>query len=238
MRNQNRIAVLSLVAVLLSMLATVLALGVGVEPAHGADGSAERSAVLVIDDNRAAVEGVVFDARNIHPGYRRSFDITVRNDANGVATLTFAGFGFTGRNAEDLRETATVTLTHEGELLGTGGAGSQRLNGATVVIGAGRTTRLTATLAIDKSVGNEAQGQRLHVVFKFQVTGGTAPIEEGVAPDGQPLTGPASVTTLPPTGESLGGFHLLVAATLATLAAMLGCLALAALRPRRDEEEQ
>lgn len=224
-------------------LATVLVAASGLllitGPAAAAasfEGEREADApVLVVRDNSVtATDDVVFDVDGIGPGYRESFPLYVRNDASSAAVVIFEGFEYDGDGnpaTGRLEENTTLTLRYQGVELGSGGAGDERLDGATLSVPAGQTVRLDSELVLAASVGNEAQGDHLEVIYNFRIaTKDTLDDGTGGGEDGD------NSQTLPPTGESLATFHALVWLTIVTTAVAL-VLALLAAVARRSQEE-
>jgi hypothetical protein len=205
----------------LGLLAGLLATGVVL----AAPAEAAETPVVVVDaDSLEGARQVPFHIDDFAPGDDHPVAVVVRNEADSAAQVTYRGAEF---SQDALAEHVQLTIRREGVVLGSGRADSARLDGATFQLAPGASTRLRVDLSIPAAVGNEAQGETMRGVFRFEIRGGSAAVETGVASKG----------ALPPTGESLDAFHLLVWGALSAFAALLALLLLAALR-RRDEEEQ
>lgn len=219
----------------LAMLATALVASVATLMAgYAAPAQAEAPAMVVIEPGHLNRDHTVpFRLDNLAPGDSRTATVAVRNDAARLVHIRYGGATFTD---DTLSEHLWISVRHNGVELTRGRAGSPRVHGASFEVGPGTTSTLEIELTMHRGEDNAAQGTSMLVDFEFAVQGGVAPIATGVAPDGTPLSagGDSTAQTLPPTGESLGIFHLLVWATLGTFAAALLTLLLVALRTRDD----
>lgn len=219
-----------------------LASGMLATPAHAAD-----AAVVITGNRLEGPRNVPFNLRNFAPGDTAELNVVVRNDTNRAAQVTYTGAGF---REDALAEHAVLTIKREGVVLATGPADSARLTGATLQVGPRTATRLGVELSMPRGQGNAAQGKSMRVVFRFEIKGGSAEVGTGdwAPPTNTGATGVSGrdswhtgATTpmkdvLPPTGESLGAFHVLVWAALGAFAGLLVALTIAAARRRNDAQ--
>jgi hypothetical protein len=195
--------------------------------------ASQQSPTLTVEPGRASQNThVVFDLPGVGPGYEGRRDLDVRNASGRTAAVTFTGFEFQGdgdASTPDLRDVTTVTLALGGTVIGRGGADSGTLKGSEICLPAGAQRTLASTVQIASNIGNRYQGGVLKVQYDFAVS--TAPGACGiVAPDVLP-------DTLPPTGESLSAFTILVWAVLGSLDLLLMLWAVMVWRRRKDEAE-
>jgi len=209
------------------LVAVVAALGavtVGVAGLPGPAYAADDPIIVIRADHLEGEHTVPFHMNRFAPGDTRSATVVLRNDTHRAAQVVYSGARF---GVDSLADHVWLSIDHDGVELARGRADSQRLDGARFQVGAGATTRLRIELSMPKGEGNDVQGTSMRVVFTFSISGGAAPIETGVP-------GTTGATALPPTGESLAPFHLLVWAALGAFTALLLGLFLLALR-RREE---
>lgn len=219
----------------LAMLATALMASVGAAVVgYAVPAQAEPAALIVIEpDHLEGRHTVPLQLEDFAPGDSRTASVLVRNDTDRAARIayTHAVFG-----DDSMSEYVWITIRHDGVEMVHGRAGSVRVDGARFEIAPGSTSTLEVELAMHRGEGNAAQGSSMRVRLEFAVKGGAAPLATGVAADGTPLTAGGSDTqTLPPTGESLSTFHLLVWSTLAAFAAALLALLLTAVQRRGEQ---
>ena len=246
-RRAARVPVVVAVFLAATVAMVVGAGSAGASSAAAADDPA--GATIAIGAHGArAVDQTVFRLEGIRPGDQYAFPVHLRNDSAQDVEVTFEGLDYQDVDSpspvstDNLRHYTTLTLENAGVVIGRGAADSRTLAGARVYLPAGTTQRLRSELTMPAGVGNAAQGTSLDVVYHFSIahaSGSTIDTGTASGPDaagsaGHGGPGYAYDGGLPPTGESLFTFHLMVWAALGAFTALLATLFLAAIRRHVD----